>query len=384
MKKNGNSGFTLVELLVVIAIIGILVGLLLPAVQAAREAARRMSCGNNMKQLGLAFHNHASTFKEQFPSWCKQFRHDDSYASQLVSGGPSPFWVLGAPETHRGVGPLGQILPYMERNDIYSWFDMRKPQLSDANLPGPPRGLSGVITGRLPDAVMNKNLIPTFICPSTPDARSNYFHPLLSSFISNQQIDLPRTDYVPMRGLSISFLSCLPPPLNNVSGLNEQTSERCNNSLLGAVEEPLSSSPPRPAFVRNSMVRMGDASDGLSNTILLIESAGRQDEYFRGATTGRFGTLTNSLGGIGHSSAFDWHIARHIRGLSGANRADPGATGGCAIINVWNGNPYSFHPGGIQTVRGDGSVGFISASVSPVAFGALVTRSGAEVTATEE
>ena len=58
-----RKGFTLVELLVVIAIIGILVGLLLPAVQAAREAARRMSCGNNMKQLGWAVHNYESAFK---------------------------------------------------------------------------------------------------------------------------------------------------------------------------------------------------------------------------------------------------------------------------------------------------------------------------------
>ena len=70
-RSEKTKGFTLVELLVVIAIIGILVGLLLPAVQAAREAARRMQCSNNVKQLALAFHNYESAHKRFPPSAIK-------------------------------------------------------------------------------------------------------------------------------------------------------------------------------------------------------------------------------------------------------------------------------------------------------------------------
>ena len=89
--KN-RLGFTLVELLVVIAIIGVLVSLLLPAVQAAREAARRMQCSNNLKQQGLAIQNHHDVFKH-FPP-----------------GGYNPWGAVGSWATH--------ILPYMEQNTL--------------------------------------------------------------------------------------------------------------------------------------------------------------------------------------------------------------------------------------------------------------------------
>ncbi len=109
VRRNSRRGFTLVELLVVIAIIGILVGLLLPAVQSAREAARRMSCTNNLKQLGLAMHNFESTFKKLPPGYLGPPR--TTPYTNAANGGSQQYY---------SVFPF--LLPYMEQNNIYSQF----------------------------------------------------------------------------------------------------------------------------------------------------------------------------------------------------------------------------------------------------------------------
>lgn len=120
-----KRGFTLVELLVVIAIIGILVGLLLPAVQAAREAARRMSCSNNVKQLSLSLHNYESTHKK-FPfGW----------------------------NTH-GTLWSAMILPYIEQNNLYQTLEFQENRNWDANNTPNERALS--------------QIVPAFRCPSMP------------------------------------------------------------------------------------------------------------------------------------------------------------------------------------------------------------------------
>ncbi|MEM8734853.1 MAG: DUF1559 domain-containing protein [Planctomycetota bacterium] len=132
MPRSKSSGFTLVELLVVIAIIGILVGLLLPAVQAAREAARRMQCSNNLKQLALASHNYESAYK-RFP-------------------GP-------ADDSLYGYSFQAKLLPFVEQANLHNLIDYREPLLQ--GLPWRP----SVNPALLP--VVDKPL-SVFLCPSDP------------------------------------------------------------------------------------------------------------------------------------------------------------------------------------------------------------------------
>lgn len=134
LHRPRRTGFTLVELLVVIAIIGILIALLLPAVQAAREAARRSQCSNHMKQLGLAIHNYHDTYKV-FPPGV--------LAARLNAGTSHP--------TNMSWMPL--LLPFMEQAPLY---DQLKPYMLTR------------ASSNFPSDIMN-TVIPTLCCPSDPN-----------------------------------------------------------------------------------------------------------------------------------------------------------------------------------------------------------------------
>lgn len=356
MKRSSRrSGFTLVELLVVIAIIGILVGLLLPAVQAAREAARRMSCSNNIRQIGLALHNFESAFKK-VPTWGKEFSFNDPYAPV-----GNPFFNATA-DARRPMGVLGQLLPYMEADNIYKMFDHKKPLIDPRNLPPPFPG------GQLPASAMVP--VATFQCPSTPQVPSDY-GPYLSAggiLPSGTIFNLPRTDYAPLRGVHSTLNLCI-----------GDTSGTSNNGMLGAPNP--SSNPatqPTAKIVADPFIKFAAVTDGLANTIAFTEIAGKQQLFFNGR---KFpGDWTTSPPGFTLNSFYgDWNIARYPRGLSGANMANP-LQAGCSAINVVNqDNPYSFHTSGVHIVRGDASVAFMANSTDTKVFIAFITRDGGEV-----
>jgi prepilin-type N-terminal cleavage/methylation domain-containing protein len=211
-----KNGFTLVELLVVVAIIGVLVALILPAVQAAREAARRMSCSNNLKQIGLALQNFESTFKH-FPSSLR----------------PTPIDANGQ---FAGWSAPAQILPYLEQGNLYQHINFEVSYSSQSDV--------------------SKMRIPAFICPAEIrakqkyDASGNAVHfPL--NYAANQGpwfIFNPATregsqgsfrHYLPLRAAEI------PDGLSNTLGFAEVKAYQSyyRNASITSLSEPMPASP---------------------------------------------------------------------------------------------------------------------------------------------
>ncbi len=218
LKANGpRRGFTLVELLVVIAIIGILVGLLLPAVQAAREAARRMQCTNNLKQIGLALQNYQSTYSS-LPAGCNGL---PSTANQFNGHG----WTWHA-----------SILPFMEQNTLYNAVqgpDGMGNELGDQN------------TGK--PLVVKATTLSVFWCPSQPDVRGGSqkngyqtcnYNGNMGTRIGNGNDDCICTGIATLADMQTKPWGCM-----NGNGI----------------------------FYVRSRTRFADVTDGLSNTIFVSE-----------------------------------------------------------------------------------------------------------------
>ncbi|HBH53247.1 MAG TPA: prepilin-type cleavage/methylation domain-containing protein [Planctomycetaceae bacterium] len=325
-RRVTRPGFTLIELLVVIAIIAILVALLLPAVQQAREAARRTQCKNNLKQLGLALHNYESTYG-MFPP------------SRINISNPR-FQIAWNT----------MILPYIEQDNAYRQYNTNVNWFAPVNDP--------VTTIQL----------PAFVCPSTPGSRPLPSSALYADITSNTRTDQPLwgyNDYGSINAVRNAFII--------MAGLPSIGTR----DAMGAMGRGPGGS------------KIRDITDGTSNTLLLGEGAGRPRQYI-GRQPGlnpRSGNI--AFGTQFVADGWGWADINNGFSIDGSNTAGlqnntssngtPTIVGQC-IMNCTNDSEfYSFHTGGIQTVLADGSVRFLSENMSAAVLAGLITLQGGEI-----
>lgn len=343
--KRRYRGFTLVELLVVIAIIGILVGLLLPAVQAAREAARRMQCSNNLKQLALAVHLHHDAHKK-FPYGI--LRNDGNFPHPDLNkvGTPNPW--------NRRYPLMFQLLPFIEQTALYNKYD----QFNFNNNRKDPATLG-------PDWVGNyflKDVVATMVCPSNPGG--NWNEPVSQS--SPPQIYF-RTHYYGCAGTRAYPRIATD---GRPSLFNPFAPTVANPAPGGALSDGL--------FTRCKRYGLAEASDGTSNTVMLgerqffdpvFDSSPIVDDRIRDWGWVWFGGEGDA--NLGTSVPINFRLPANFDTLGGTTQQlmfDD-------RINAFG----SMHTGGANFGFADGSIQFISQAASPVVFRALGTRSGSEV-----
>jgi prepilin-type N-terminal cleavage/methylation domain-containing protein/prepilin-type processing-associated H-X9-DG protein len=379
-RPRANRGFTLVELLVVIAIIGILIAMLMPAIQSARDSARRAACQNNLKQIGLALHNYESA-EEHLP-----------FSKRVETDGAA-----------RSFYP--DLLPFLEQQNIVSnanydlnqdWWRLHSDYIEDPANPGTfipdPNG------GPVPNGITVQKFIDVLMCPATPIQERTQFK---DDGPVGHKIGAC-TDYFAPEGVHSAILNELPaladlPRGSPVPGFPAGTTAS-SKTVVAGVLQPFGAATlpawtatiegdPRVQLAKGKLAypKLTSVTDGTSNTIIIGECAGREDVW-----RGRTMTPANAIRGVSSCA--------RARGGAWATNDNPyaigqrinwcvsSATGLDAIpgemrlnnSNEWGHLYYSFHEGGCQFAFADGSVRFLSDRVALWVVASLTTRAGGE------
>lgn len=313
--RRNRAAFTLIELLVVIAIIAVLIGLLLPAVQKVREAANRMKCGNNLKQIAMGLHSYHDG-QGTFPpgQWNNFYTNDVP-------------WVRGC-----WVQPL---LPFLEQENLYKLYDASRQ-----------------LNGNWALLCPNKDtLIPPLVCPSDPKS------PKLTTIDGNNVTfpTSPPTTASQKQGLHTNYVAC--------AGSTVYATPNAMNGI----------------FYVKSKTRLSDVTDGTSNTLLLSEICvspdvsandlrGRYSNSWEGNNW--FTTAQPPNTTIADAQCYQGQT------LPQAPFRSVSCTNGNGQQAVY---ARSYHSGGVSAALADGSIRFISSNVTPTVYLGLGSRAGNEV-----
>jgi prepilin-type N-terminal cleavage/methylation domain-containing protein len=314
--RSRRRGFTLIELLVVIAIIAVLIALLLPAVQQAREAARRAQCINNFKQLGLALHNYHDTNTVFPPSYL------------TLPGGNA---VMGSPSADGDTGPgwtcLMLMLPQLEQTNLYNSFNINLPCWAPQN------------------ATPAKQTLNVFLCPSATNGTGTYS---VVGGSGNVLATFARGNYVANAGR----IDCWDDPAADLSSI---------------ADGPL---------YRNSVTRIASITDGLSNTVFFGEQTPyHSDSTWVGVVPGSVTCPTATFAFAGCDAAAP---QINVHSGPGINETPPIIHPPNSNFGYVD-EMYSQHMSGGHVLLGDGSVRFASKFMDGSVWSALATRAGGEV-----
>ena len=342
--RNRARAFTLIELLVVIAIIAVLIGLLLPAVQSAREAARRSQCINNFKQIGIAIHNYVGTYS------VLPFGKGPSYAGS-VPGTP----VYARWSAH------SQLLQFIEQGNLFNAINFSIPP-ETPGMAGDVPFMPAYPTVPGPNATASRSQVSTFLCPSDGPTASNW--PGGTNYLGNLQ-----------------SWAC---------DLSED-----NPSTVAPAEKNSG------IFYYLSGVKLADVTDGLSNTSFFSEKIrgtgnrdgdARSDSIVITPVTSLADTLQTCRAAspktgtrLTMRQGMSWTMGEmcctsynHVDVPNSKTCAGTGFPGSMANMPMQV-PPSSQHPGGVNMLLGDGSVRFIKNTISLITWRALGTRNGGEV-----
>jgi prepilin-type N-terminal cleavage/methylation domain-containing protein/prepilin-type processing-associated H-X9-DG protein len=371
--RQRSGGFTLIELLVVIAIIGVLIALLLPAVQAAREAARRSQCTNNMKQIGLALHNYHSTHNA-FPNGGVAGRRMD-VPSDLIGGTSGSPW--GAWSAH------SMLLPFMEQNAVYNALNFMVA--TQGGLEFGPVLLTTAITTR----------IDSFVCPSAPSAigtfygrprpLNSYFASMGASMLFNGQHGNNAPNGLFNHGGPVFGMRDILDGSSNTIAFGEWRigDFNCNKLSISDVINLPGTFPPGANW-DSPLLNMPAGGQPFLQWIQQCAAAGPQ-----------------SVGVCGYQpNAFEnrsWIGEQWVTGMPGRTMGNtllpPNSQYPNCNINTWGQGDWdtpgmwtlgSYHPGGGNILLADGSVRFLKSTTQPTIIWALGTRDLGEVVGADQ